>query len=332
MPPKICYLSRDPSGYSAALYQNDFLNALRAASDVVLVSNREQFEVVNKKESFDLYLFGHQWLNEEGEPAFHFNPQDLGGSQSIFFLNKEYANLESKLDYVDNLQPTSLLTHHHDLQNLTRRNISANILWIPFAGNPEVFQPTNSRKKYDLNFSGVLRNPSFPETQTDDREVIQDALFHSFKGNLISKRGEFKDLNIYWKPVTGNKYTDLWNRLNQMHWSKSKDSYAKRVSLSIATLNTLSPLGLVGTRYFECALSKSLILTPQQADLQGLFEDSQVVRFEVSKKGLGAALDFARGDSPEVKNIVDAAHNHALRNHTWEKRVLSLLEFLTKEK
>ena len=325
---KICYLSRDTSNYSAALYQNDFFNALRKVADVTLVSTQDKLSEVLRGNRPEIFFFGHQWLNEDGNPLFRIDSQVLRGSKTVFFINKEYANLAAKLEYVSKLKPDALLSHHHDLQNLTDMRLDIPILWIPFAANPELFRPAISSKKYDLNFSGVLRNPSYPSSQADDREAIHHELFHTLGKLSFAKKRQFSKYRIFWKPITGGRFTDLWNRYSRGHFDNSKDSYAARLSLSKATLNTLSPLGLVGTRFFESAMAKSVILTPKDVDLQGLFDESQILRFDVSKSGLLEALKFVSGDSEELNKILEGAYDHALESHTWDQRVRTVLNWL----
>lgn len=96
MRPKICFLSRDPSDYSAALYQNDFLVALKKVADVHLVSSSASFERLRQTGNFDFFLFGHQWLDEAGQPLLELDFDSLKTERKVFFLNKEYANLEKK--------------------------------------------------------------------------------------------------------------------------------------------------------------------------------------------------------------------------------------------
>lgn len=328
MRPKICFLSRNTSNYSAALYQNDFYNALKKVADVTLVSTKDKLSEVLQGNRPDIFFFGHQWLDEGGNPLFHISAQDLWNSKTVFFINKEYANLNAKIEYVSKLNPDVLLSHHHDLQSLLDRKLDIPILWIPFAANPELFRPAIYSKKYDLNFSGVLRNPSYPSSQADDREVIHHELFHTLGKLSFAKKSQFSKYRIFWKPITGGRFTDLWNRYSRGHFDNSKDSYAARLSLSKATLNTLSPLGLVGTRFFESAMAKSVILAPKDVDLQGLFDESQILRFDVSKSGLLESLKFVSGDSEELNKILEGAYDHALENHTWDQRVRTVVNWL----
>ena len=332
MLPRICYLARDPSNYSAALYQNDFLVALKKVAEVHLVSDSTSFERLRQRGTFDFFFFGHQWLDEKGRPLFELDLDSLETERKVFFVNKEYANLGKKLEYVSKLNPEVLLSHHHDLQSLTGKKLHTPTLWVPFAANQNLFRPASSAKKYDLNFSGVLRNPSHPNSQADDREVVHDELFHTLGKLSLKQKKEFASYSIFWKPITGDRFTDLWNRYSRGHFDNSKDSYAARLSLSKATLNTLSPLGLVGTRFFESAMAKSAILTPKDVDLQGLFDESQILRFDVSKSGLLEALKFVSGDSGELNKILEGAYDHALENHTWDRRVRAVMNWLGYER
>lgn len=328
MMPKICYLSRDPSNYLAALYQNDFLRSLRKYAEVDLVSSSEQLRTLERERDYDIYFFGHQWLDEEGLPLFELEQRPTGESKIVFFLNKEYANLENKLSYVAQIHPDLLLTHHHNLQSLTQKSIEAPIMWVPFAADPELFRPSNSPSKYDLSFSGVLRNPTYPSSQMDDRERIQKILFHGLGYKAIRPRKEFSGLRLYWRPTTGQVSTDIWNRFALRNWRQSSDDYAARLSVSKTTLNTLSPLGLISTRFFESALSKSLILTPNITELHGLFEDSHILRFNVATRGLLEALEFATSDSKEARFMAESTFDFARKHHTWDMRVKDILSRL----
>lgn len=326
MLPNLCYISSDPSYYSGALYQNDFLEALRKVANVKLVTSYSELAEARNHEKFDAIIFGHRWLDESGTPAFELELDKLPTHEKrFFFLNKEYANLEAKISAISKLQPDLLLSHHHDVQSLTLYPIEAKILWVPFAADPTLFLPSGYGKRFDLNFSGVLRNPTYPETQKDDREKIHRLLFKGPRELIISKRAEFRRYKLFWHPATGKKFTDNWNRLNRMTWKQPKDAYARRMSMSKATLNTLSPVGLVGTRFFESALTKSLIITPEGTELQGLLEDSHVYRFEVSRRGLLEALEFATSDSKDLFDMLERTYEHVSRNHTWEQRVEAVL-------
>lgn len=328
MKPKICYLSRDPSTYLAALYQNDFLRSLRKYAEVELVSSSEQLRNLERERDYDIYFFGHQWLDEEGLPLFEIEQRPTGKPKVVFFLNKEYANLENKLRYVAQIRPDLLLTHHHDLQSLTQKRIEAPAMWVPFAADPELFRPSNSPSKYDLSFSGVLRNPTYPSSQIDDRERIQEILFQGLSYKAIRPRKEFRGYSLYWRPTTGQVSTDIWNRFALRNWRQSSDDYAARLAVSKTTLNTLSPLGLISTRFFESAFCKSLILTPNETELHGLFEDSHILRFDISTKGLLDVLDFATSDSKEARYMAESTFDFSMSHHTWDIRVLDIISRL----
>lgn len=148
-----------------------------------------------------------------------------------------------------------LLSHHHELQSLTGKQLHMATLWVPFVADTDLFRPAIPTKKYDLNFSGVLQNTSHPSIQADNREVVHHEVFHTLGKLSLKEKREFAGYSIFWKPITGYRFTDAWNRYSRGHFDRSKDSYATRLSLSKATLNTLSPLGLVGTRFFESSMA-----------------------------------------------------------------------------
>lgn len=57
MRPKICFLSRNTSNYSAALYQNDFYNSLKKVADVTLVSTKDKLSEVLQGNRPDIFFF-----------------------------------------------------------------------------------------------------------------------------------------------------------------------------------------------------------------------------------------------------------------------------------
>lgn len=293
-----------------------------------LIDSGEKLNFIEANNHVDIYLFGHQWLDESGEPLFDLNFDLISHGRKVFFLNKEYSSLGKKLAYIALLNPDVILTHHHDLQALAPQRIESSIEWVPFAANPELFTPGSGSRHTALNFSGILRNPSFPETQSDDREIVQNLLFNTYKNLIVGRKKPFRPFQVYWSAVTGNWPVDMWNRIYLRNTVQSGQNYAQRLANSRMTLNTLSPLGLVGTRYFETAMSKSLILTPKTSNLQGLFGEEHVVRFELSESSLISAFEFAVSDSNEKNSIVESAFSHAQKHHTWHVRTEQVMQRL----
>ena len=75
----------------------------------------------------------------------------------ILIINKEYANLKRKLEYIKYSKFDFILSHHHEVEKYTEQTNLKFIFW-PFACHKERFLADNKKKNIDLFFSGVLQN------------------------------------------------------------------------------------------------------------------------------------------------------------------------------
>lgn len=92
-------------------------------------------------------------------------------------------------------------------------------------------------------------------------------------------------------------------------------------------LNTLSPLDLVGCRYYEAMASKSLLFCERSPVYQGLFKDEQhCVMFESDLSDFDDKLFYYLKHEEERQAIVERAYRHVRENHTWDKRVEQFTE------
>ena len=98
----------------------------------------------------------------------------------IFILNKEYVNLNFKLNFIKENKFDLCITHHHNYK-LYSKLTNTKFIFLPFAINKDIFlNKKNSSKKYDLFFSGILQNLNKNADQNDIRVKIMKKLFISF--------------------------------------------------------------------------------------------------------------------------------------------------------
>lgn len=322
----LAFATRDISKYKSALYQRDVLSELSKRHAVTPV--QEPVDMVNAAADAEILILGHEWLDSDGNAPFEIRRMS-DNIPTIMILNKEYGALDKKLKYFHQIGARGLVTHHHDLKSLSSFAPAPEVLhWMPFAANDSLFHGSvePDSKLYDLNFSGVLRNPTFPQTQSDWRERVHRELFYTAKDFILTRRNASKVGRLRWVPITGNWWRDTWNRLRLGRFIQSNENYAKALRMSRFTLCTLSPLGLVGTRFFEAALSGSGILVPVDQDLQGLFPETALFRFS-SIPDLIGHLESAQERSSEYIAKVQLAQELAIQKHTWGARIKSLIDF-----
>ena len=325
---KIIFATRDISNYKAAFYQRDFLSTISSSHEVKLL--QEIYEVGPAREfKPDLLILGHEWLDGQGQPPFDVK-QLVGAVPTVMILNKEYGFLEKKLEYYHEIGAKGLISHHHNLGSLSDLAPHRDSLhWMPFAANQRLFNNLikEKGKPYNLNFSGVLRNPTHPNSQSDWRETVHRELFYTLNDYILTRKNALQIGRLRWIPITGNWSKDTWNRLRLGKLIQKDRNYAESLARSRLTLCTLSPLGLVGTRFFECALSNSGILVPADQDVQGLFPEEALFRFSSYEEMLQHVIS-GRERSPEYLEKTRIAKEFATKHHTWEARVDSFFDFV----
>ncbi|MDP3920782.1 MAG: glycosyltransferase [Candidatus Omnitrophota bacterium] len=276
----------------------------------------------------DLLLIGHNWLSDKpGEArsasaAIHFADTSL---PKVAILNKEYVNLDAKLRYMSDNKIDLAFTHHHDTRAYEKRT-GIPFSFFPFAVDPEKFSANGKRKDIDLFFTGILRNPSCPETQTDARAEAQHKLFYHWGLTRLAKRIP------YWK------YRFQWRTYDQKHLSalslfRNGSFFADDARFGIAEYGCamarsrvcftgLSPLGLVGSRYYEAMAAGSLVICPRETVYDGLFEDGKhCVMFRPDFSDFEEKLRYYLDHESERRAIADTAYRHVITHHTWEKRI-----------
>lgn len=340
----ILFLSKNMSRYAGAFYQQDVMDEIARQHNVFFYGpgfpqydENHTLQAILKMPATkpDIIIVGHTWLSDTpGATQITLSPSvDLSGTKipKIILLNKEYVNLDKKLAYIKEQKFNLVFTHHHDAERY-RKATGTPTHFLPFAVNMRrfVYSPAIP-KDIDLFFSGILQNPYAPEVHDDIRIRIQKLLFHSLGQAYIKKRAKASRLALYWHTQATQLPDRILNRAIHGQEKLSDEDYVRMLNRSRLCLNSLSPMNLVGTRYFESMAMRSLVLCPESKHYNGLFSSGKhYVTFKDDLSDfIEKALHFTQ-HSAERNTITDAAFEHARDNHTWKHRVRHITD-LAKE-
>ena len=253
--------------YGGASYQNDVATELAAQHDVFFYGpGHDSYDATESIDDIlakaqwipDIVCVGHAWLADS--PSKRITPH--GEVQlrelpipKVILLNKEYTRLKDKLAYIREQKFGLVLTHHHATDEYERATGSKTVFWA-FAADGKKFFPRDLTRDIDLFFSGGLQNRSHPDAQNDLRVLVQGKLYFSIGELKLLRRRTFGDRNIFWNAFSGVKWITLLDRALGRYQRIPDDEYQMMFSRSKVCFCTLSPLDLVGPRYFEAMASE----------------------------------------------------------------------------
>ena len=73
---------------------------------------------------------------------------------------------------------------------------------------------------------------------------------------------------------------------------------------------------------------KSLVFAEESDLYQNIFPDNVYVTYRRDLKDFFEKLDHYLTNNQERLDIVDRAYSHVINNHSWEKRVKTIIEYL----
>ncbi len=336
---KIIYLSKNMSNYKGAFYQHDMMEEISKCQDVTFYgpgfegfdSNEKIKKTIHRLGGADLIIVGHAWLidtpNISVDPYPKLSLEDCSVPK-VIILNKEYANLESKLKWISKKNFSFGFSHHYDIE-LYKKKTKVPFKFIPLAFNENLFKKTNQiYKDIDFAFCGLLKNNLSNTGQSEARIIAMKKLFHCLGDIPIMKKDKYKKYNLFWNAIPRNLFMRQSAILLNKYRFLNNEEYVNLQFRSRAFLNTLSPIGLVSTRFFENMASKSLVFCEKSENVKRIFPSECYITFESNFSDFDEKLELAISDSFERSKIIKMAFDLAYAEHTWKIRVKKMMEVL----
>ena len=334
---RIIYLSRNMQNYGSAAYQKEVADELDRQAQVFFYGSgfkcydrRDSIDDVIAKSPFrpDAIVMGHAWLNDKDGSEVDPHPQLQLFSTTIpkiIILNKEYVNLIDKMDYIRRHRFDLGFTHHHDIQRYTTASATRFTFW-PFACDLARFKPSDNQKLIDLGFSGVLQNLNRRADQTDIRVRIMRRLFYTYSDVPLLRKAPYRSTKIFWNSIGRNKVGRSLSTVLRKRKYLSTVEYSNMIRSSKMFINTLSPMGLISPRFFECMASGTLVFC-QKSDLyKNIFPNDIFVSFKEDLSDFDEKFFHYLEAQKERENIVEKAQSEARSKHGWDRRVSDLLK------
>lgn len=340
---KILFLGRDMSSYKGALYQQDFLSTLTAQATVAVygpgtpgyATQNSMRQVMAELGVPDVVVVSHSWLADEKgvdvdpHPRLRLNEIDV---PTILILNKEYVNLDEKLDWARRNNVRMFFSHYDGAEHLGKDFGLKGVYW-PLAVSSDALDYLNAGfRQWDLGFSGILKNPHHAGVQDDFRVHVAREIFLKQNNFFRVARKEAAHWKIFWNIAPTSKFDQIMAKLGHGYKHLTKEQYYETLSQAKFWLNSPSPLGIVSTRFFECMLLGAVVVSPQFDSLEQLFRDGE---HYVSCRPDGS--DFIQVianmmESPSlVEEIRQNAHEEVVKRHTWGIRVEEFLQAVSAE-
>lgn len=370
----VLIFSQNFENYTGGYYHQDWINSFSKLYNCDIYGpgypgydiNDCIVDVLSKfdNKEFDLVIASSSWdkpgqKQEDGNVNIHPNI-DLSSVNipKVYFLNKEYINIEAKLAYAKKQRFSLILT----VLNQEKYQSWEDIVGIPFLQIPfavDLNRVVSSKKKYDFSFSGALHS-----SYTDLRFLVKKEIFSS-KQTLLqkyllrmvtifapSKNWEFLDslnklpsnlglprlLNYNRNPVKERFKNQriYWAERHPISYDLSLknllpfgDRYFELISSSKSFLCTLSAEGIIGPRFYELMASQTLIICPR-GEYDGLLQDEYNCVMYDNASDINDLLDNIAKDHSFTERITTNAYEN-IENHTYDERVKSVISYLFKE-
>lgn len=214
-------------------------------------------------------------------------------------LNKEYAALEKKLQFIRESKPYKCFTVHHEAE-LYEKKTKIPFQRIMWSADPKIFKDYFENYEYDLYFSGVVR----PEQTENWREKI----FEFLKTN-----NDMKTYNIF------------LNNLSNGGKRISNVDYAKQLSKSKICFITTGPADLIGTRFFEVMATNRCMILCNYVDNPNIYDKYLIdgfncVMFNSISDFHKKIIFYFQNDNKRME-IVNKAFEYFNKELTWEKNI-----------
>ncbi len=328
---KMIYLSKNMAGYTGAHYQQDVIEEMDRQHEVFfygpgfpLYDPEDEIEDVISKAPFskpDLICVGHSWLGDDLAKGIHIH-QDLNLQNTqipkAIFLNKEYVLLKEKIGFINENRIEFVFSHHHRIREFTK-DFKFQSIFLPFAADPERFRDQKLPKDYDLVFTGMIINGEHP--MQPFRLMVQKKLFNSLGEIRFSPKRKYRNMRFFWQSVPSTPNLKKLNSIIHKEKWLNNTQYSELLNRSRVCLNSPSTLDIISPRYFECMMSKCLVLCQKSEANEGIFLNGHnclTVRSDLSNfdDQLRIALDDAQSST-----IIEQAYLESRQMHTWKNRI-----------
>ena len=327
--------------YKSASYQYEVIKEISKQAQVYFYGPgfegydlNDSINEVKVKTPFkiDCIILGHSWLNDKdgGEvdphPMLKLSKTNI---LKIVILNKEYTNLDAKLRFIRDSHFNLGFTHHHDIKRyIESTNIEFNF-W-PFAFSSEKFNSITKEKNFDIGFSGVLQNLNKNADQSDIRVGVMNYFFHTLYDVPLAKKKSYNNIKIFWNSIPRNNLGKLLSKILGKHQFLDSKAYVETLSMTNIYINTLSPMGLISPRFFESMASRALVLCEESSLYSNIFPKDVYLTFKNDLSDFEEIVNTLLTNKTKKDKIIDNAYKLVHKEHTWEKRVSSLLNEIHK--
>ena len=348
---RILLLTKDMSDYRGASYQQDVIDALSAQADVQKYGpgypgfeNSDNLEDILAKSPVrpDFILLGHSWLPDLQTNSFLLPNCDFRTSNIpvVAILNKEYVNLERKVEYLRENRCRLIFSHHHGIKSIVPSNQLNSVFW-PFAYNEKKICTNSSCRNIDLGFSGILLNQLSGAKQTSSRLDTMREIFFCWGDLPIKKKRKYREFNIFWNGMPRIKERNallLGKRIQKLFFPKygyrhlPEERYFELLSRSKLLLNSLSPMGLIGPRFFEAMASGAVVIAERNPNYENLFPEGLVMQFDQTLSDFSHFLTEMLRNEEKRQEISGRGRELVCKHHQWRHRVDTLLDLVRKLK
>lgn len=329
----------DYQTYRAAFYQKDFLEALKRQHHFHLYGPgfpgfdaADSYPDIFAKLGFvpDTIITAHMWLADDPkaplDPMQSLNLAKFSG-RKIGMLNKEYSRPTQKLSWFSEQGFDRVFSHHPEAESFSTTP-DLDVRFLPFAADPNRFLSLETRRPIDLGFSGVLANPIFRDQQSDFRHELMREIFLCFRDYPLFRHKNWRQYRILWRTWSGDYLSDKLSRLDPRRRRLSTDEYSRAMGRTKLWLSSPSVAGIISTRYFECMMAGSVIISEPSRGLTRFFKDGSVI-FVSGKQEFVERFNWLVENPSVLERLSSTARTEAKKAHSWDVRVGEFLRQAT---
>lgn len=304
---KICYLK-----HSNGLYYDSIYNSYVKSDKFKIVDHDD---IVNNR--YEALIMGPGFLSDSGldrHENIKFNTDD--SIIKVLYLNKEYKNLERKLNFINKNKIDIVLTVHHKYKEWNKKCQFSKFHKIPFSFDRDLFKDYKEEKIYDIGFTGNLFNKGV-HRETD----IMGPNFNNVRERIFNLLKSSKKLEKYSKILGENVYL-------------KGEEYGRTINSAKIWISTPSAIDLIGTRYYEVMGTGTLLFCKMLPEIyDDLFEEGKhFLGFEDDLSDFEDKLVEYLEDERKRKKLAKSGYDHVRKNHTWENRVNAVYKIIKEHK